>query len=77
LPTAQRDAMRRNLKRVVGGEQLLGDSAEIAQAIGALSASGIDGLLLNWVDPLDGIAHFNRDLLPLLEQAGLRDPAKQ
>lgn len=77
LPPAQRDAMRRNLKRAVGGEQLLGNSAEIAQAIGALSANGIDGILLNWVDPLDGIAHFNRDVLPLLEQAGLRDPATQ
>jgi dimethylsulfone monooxygenase len=77
LPPAQRDVMRRNLKRAVGGEQLLGNSAEIARAIGALSASGIDGILLNWVDPLDGIEHFNRDVLPLLEQAGLRDPAEQ
>jgi len=77
LPPAQRDAMRRNLKRVAGGEQLLGNGAEIAEAIGALSARGVDGILLNWVDPLEGVARFNEDVMPLLVQAGLRGPAKE
>jgi dimethylsulfone monooxygenase len=77
LPRAQRDAMRRNLKRVVGGEQLLGNGAEIGQAISALSAKGIDGILLNWVDPLDGVARFNQAVMPLLVQAGLRSPANE
>ncbi len=77
LPTAQREAMRRNLKRVVGGEQLLGNSAEIAQAVSTLSAKGVDGILLNWVDPLDGVARFNQEVMPLLVQAGLRSPANE
>lgn len=77
LPPAQRDAMRRNLKRVVGGEQLLGNSADIAEAIGALAARGVDGILLNWVDPLDGVARFSRDVMPRLVRAGLRGPAKE
>jgi dimethylsulfone monooxygenase len=77
LAPAQRDAMRRNLKRVVGGEQLLGNGDDIADAIGMLSASGIDGILMNWVDPLEGIAHFNQNVMPLLVQAGLRGPARE
>ena len=35
---------------------------------------GIDGLLLTWVDYVDGIGHFTRDVLPLMEAAGLRAP---
>jgi alkanesulfonate monooxygenase SsuD/methylene tetrahydromethanopterin reductase-like flavin-dependent oxidoreductase (luciferase family) len=77
LPPAQRDAMRRNLKRVVGGEQLLGNSRDIADSIRMLSASGIDGILLNWVDPLEGVAQFNQEVMPLLVQAGLRRPATE
>lgn len=77
LPPAQRDAMRRNLKRVVGGEQLLGSSHDIADAIAMLSGSGIDGILLNWVDPLEGVAQFNQEIMPLLVQAGLRRSAAE
>ncbi|HEX4112524.1 MAG TPA: LLM class flavin-dependent oxidoreductase [Stellaceae bacterium] len=72
LPPAQREAMRKNLKRVVGGEQLLGSADDIARAIVALSGKGIDGILLNWVDPRDGVARFNDAVMPLLIEAGLR-----
>ena len=69
---AQREVMRRNLKRVVGGEQLIGDAQGIADAILRLSAKGIDGVLLNWVNPLEEIGPFNDEVVPLLEHAGLR-----
>ena len=39
-----------------------------------LSQIGISGLLLNWVDYLDGMHRWRRDVMPLLEQAGLRRP---
>jgi FMNH2-dependent dimethyl sulfone monooxygenase len=77
LPPAQRDAMRKNLKRVVGGEQLVGNARDIAEQIARLSAKGIDGILLNWVDPRTEIINFNGEVLPLLEKAGLRAPAGQ
>jgi dimethylsulfone monooxygenase len=76
LPAAQRDAMRKNLKRAVGGQPLLGNAEDIAAAITALSQKGIDGILLNWVDPLDGINRFNAEVLPMLERSGLRAPVR-
>ncbi|MEJ0070948.1 MAG: hypothetical protein WDO24_21950 [Pseudomonadota bacterium] len=39
-----------------------------------LSDCGLDGTLLTWVDYEDGMRRFNRDVLPLLEKAGLRAP---
>ena len=39
-----------------------------------LAGCGIDGLLLTWVDYVDGIGRFTRDVLPLMEAAGLRAP---
>jgi alkanesulfonate monooxygenase SsuD/methylene tetrahydromethanopterin reductase-like flavin-dependent oxidoreductase (luciferase family) len=77
LPPAERAAMRKNLKRVVGGEQLLGSADDIAAAIAQLSDSGIDGILHNWVNPCEGIKHFNAEVLPLLERANLRMPASE
>jgi dimethylsulfone monooxygenase len=76
LPPAQREAMRKNLKRVVGGEQLVGSAHDIAEAIRDLSEKGIDGILLNWVDPQREIASFNAEVMPLLEEAGLRAPVR-
>jgi len=74
LPAAQRDAMRKGLKHAVGGQPLLGNAEDIAGAIAALAAKGIDGILLNWVEPHDGITRFNAEILPLLERQGLRAP---
>jgi alkanesulfonate monooxygenase SsuD/methylene tetrahydromethanopterin reductase-like flavin-dependent oxidoreductase (luciferase family) len=67
--------MRKALKRAVGGQSLLGNAEDIAAAIVALAAKGIDGILLNWLDPHDGIIRFNAEVLPLLERQGLRAPA--
>jgi FMNH2-dependent dimethyl sulfone monooxygenase len=74
LPAAQREAMRKNLKRVVGGEQLIGSPQDIAESILQLSEKGIDGILLNWVNPQNEIKSFNAEVLPLLEKAGVRAP---
>jgi alkanesulfonate monooxygenase SsuD/methylene tetrahydromethanopterin reductase-like flavin-dependent oxidoreductase (luciferase family) len=53
---------------------LVGTAAEIAERLAGLSRAGLDGVLLTWVDYADGLARFNADVLPLLEQAGLREP---
>jgi dimethylsulfone monooxygenase len=77
LPPDKRDAMRKNLKRVVGGEQLIGSAEEIVEQIVELSRRGIDGILLNWVDPQREINMFNAGVLPRLEAAGLRVPRRE
>jgi FMNH2-dependent dimethyl sulfone monooxygenase len=58
----------------MGGYPLVGTAAEITDRLAALSDAGLDGVLLTWVDYADGIARFNADVLPQLEQAGLRAP---
>ncbi len=35
---------------------------------------GLDGILLSWVDYPDGLARWQREVMPRLEQAGLRRP---
>jgi alkanesulfonate monooxygenase SsuD/methylene tetrahydromethanopterin reductase-like flavin-dependent oxidoreductase (luciferase family) len=61
-------------RSIVGmsGYPLVGTAAEIAERLAGLSRAGLDGVLLTWVDYADGLARFNADVLPLLEQAGLR-----
>jgi dimethylsulfone monooxygenase len=59
----------------MAGYPLVGTAEEIADLLAGLSGAGLDGVLLTWADYADGIARFNADVLPLLEQAGLRAPA--
>jgi FMNH2-dependent dimethyl sulfone monooxygenase len=40
--------------------------------LGRLSDIGFDGILLSWVDYLAGLERWNKEVMPLVEQAGLR-----
>ncbi len=66
--------LRRAIKAGTGGVPLLGTAADIVARLERLSRCGLDGLLLVWVDFQNGIRRFNREVLPLMEQAGLRNP---
>jgi alkanesulfonate monooxygenase SsuD/methylene tetrahydromethanopterin reductase-like flavin-dependent oxidoreductase (luciferase family) len=66
--------LRRSVKAGTGGVPLLGTAADIVARLERLSRCGLDGLLLVWMDFQDGIRRFNREVLPLMEQAGLRLP---
>ncbi|BCH29335.1 luciferase [Mesorhizobium sp. L-8-10] len=57
-----------------GGNQLVGTADHIADRLQQLSDAGLDGILFTWVDFLDGMSRFNRDVLPALEARGLRKP---
>jgi FMNH2-dependent dimethyl sulfone monooxygenase len=57
-----------------GGFPLVGSAEWIAERLKMLSDAGLDGILLTWVDPVDGIERFARDVLPLMERAGMRTP---
>ncbi|WP_439815644.1 LLM class flavin-dependent oxidoreductase [Zavarzinia sp. CC-PAN008] len=75
LPAEVQAQVRFGIMAGAGGAPLLGTAHDIASDLAMLSDAGVDGVLLGWVDYLDGIARFNRDVLPLLEHAGLRAPA--
>jgi FMNH2-dependent dimethyl sulfone monooxygenase len=58
-----------------GGAHLVGSPEQIVEKLQAFSKAGADGVMLSWVDYVEGLDTWNRDVMPLLEQAGLRNPA--
>lgn len=67
-------AMKFSFKAGWGGYPLVGTADHIAGELESLSAIGIDGVVLSWVDYRAGLDQFGRAVLPRLEQAGLRAP---
>jgi len=68
------DAFRFHFKAGHGGYPLVGTPEQIVEQIEALSAIGVDGLLLSWVDYLAECRQWIDRVLPLMEQAGQREP---
>jgi FMNH2-dependent dimethyl sulfone monooxygenase len=73
-PPEQVLQMRQRFAAGGGGVGLVGTAEDIAGQLQELSDAGLDGVLLTWVDFVSGMADFNRQVLPLLEQRGLRRP---
>jgi alkanesulfonate monooxygenase SsuD/methylene tetrahydromethanopterin reductase-like flavin-dependent oxidoreductase (luciferase family) len=67
-------AMKFSFKAGWGGYPLVGNADHIAGELASLSAIGIDGVVLSWVDYGAGLDAFGRSVMPRLEQAGLRAP---
>ncbi|HTV90600.1 MAG TPA: LLM class flavin-dependent oxidoreductase [Stellaceae bacterium] len=66
---------RRMKARIVagwGGYPLVGTAEQIVDRLIALSAAGIDGVVLSWVNYHDEMRQWVADIMPLIEQAGLR-----
>jgi FMNH2-dependent dimethyl sulfone monooxygenase len=59
---------------VGAGHPLIGSAQGLAEQLAAISSVGIDGVLLTWPDYINGVRRFAKDVLPLLEQLGLRKP---
>jgi alkanesulfonate monooxygenase SsuD/methylene tetrahydromethanopterin reductase-like flavin-dependent oxidoreductase (luciferase family) len=57
-----------------GGFPTIGTAAQVADTIAMLSRAGLDGAVLSWPRFEAGLARFRAEVLPLLEQAGLRRP---
>jgi FMNH2-dependent dimethyl sulfone monooxygenase len=74
LPAAIVQRVLRNFKAGYSGIGLLGPGEMIAERMVRLSRCGLDGVVLTWVDFQKGIRSFNAEVMPLLEQAGLRAP---
>ena len=65
-------AMRR--RRRWARAPLIGTAQSIAEELKRMSDVGLDGMIMTWPDYDDGVKRFTREVLPLLEQAGLRKP---
>ena len=53
---------------------MVGTAEQIVDELGKLAAIGVDGCLISWVDYKNELAQWNADVLPLMVQAGLRNP---
>jgi dimethylsulfone monooxygenase len=59
----------------LGTLQVAGTPEQIAETIGRLSEIGLDGTTISFMTDWEGeLERFVRDVMPLLEQAGLREP---
>jgi FMNH2-dependent dimethyl sulfone monooxygenase len=74
VSTGQIESFRKRFAAGAGGTILVGTAMRIADRLAAMSEAGLDGVLLTWVDFVDGIARFADGVLPLLERRGLRQP---
>lgn len=59
------------------GYPLIGTPEQITEKLIELSATGVDGTLINMVDYNVELPHWNEKVMPLLEQAGLRKPVQR
>jgi len=60
-----------------GGFPLVGSAERIVDTLSRLSKAGVDGVLLCWIDYMDGLTRWVRDIMPMLEQVGLRRPFRR
>jgi alkanesulfonate monooxygenase SsuD/methylene tetrahydromethanopterin reductase-like flavin-dependent oxidoreductase (luciferase family) len=67
---------RLHFKAGWGGFPLVGTRADIVEKLVALSEAGLDGVALCWLDYYAGLARWNREILPMIEQVGLRKPVR-
>ncbi|ETW99389.1 MAG: hypothetical protein ETSY2_40975, partial [Candidatus Entotheonella gemina] len=57
-----------------GGYFLMGTPEQIVDRLIHLTHMGLDGVVLSWVNYEAELAHWISDVIPLMEQAGLRQP---
>lgn len=72
-PEAMKE-MRKRIAAGAGGNILVGNAEVIAETMHNLCEAGLDGILCSFVDFVDGLQRFIPEVLPLLEQRGLRAP---
>jgi FMNH2-dependent dimethyl sulfone monooxygenase len=74
MPPELMEGFKFHFKAGWGGYPLVGTADTIVEKIAMLSRAGLDGVALSWVDFKSGMETWNRDVMPRLEQAGLRKP---
>lgn len=74
MPAEALERLRMRFAAGGGGFPLVGTPERIVDRMAMLSRVGIAGTLLTWIDYEDGLDRWNQGVMPLLEQAGLREP---
>ena len=59
-----------------GGHLLIGTPEQVVDRLLAVADFGLDGVVLSWVNYQDELRYWVREVMPLVEQAGLRKPYK-
>ena len=70
------DKFRENFIAGWGGYPLVGTPEQVTDKLIELSKTGIDGTLISMVDYNQELPYWNERVMPLLEQAGLRNPVR-
>lgn len=73
LPKEALEAFKYHFKAGHGGYPLVGTPAQIVDGLATLADMGVDGCLISWVDYKAELKQWIDDVLPLMEQAGLRE----
>jgi len=71
------DRLDEQLRQVVAGYAaipLVGTAEQVAEKLVEFHKTGVDGITLSWVDYRSGLDRFVKEVMPLLEQAGIRKP---
>jgi alkanesulfonate monooxygenase SsuD/methylene tetrahydromethanopterin reductase-like flavin-dependent oxidoreductase (luciferase family) len=77
LSPAAFERMKRRLAAGFGGYPLVGTPEQIVDKLIGLSDIGIDGVVLSWVNYHDEMRQWIAEIMPLIEQAGLRRPHRR
>jgi dimethylsulfone monooxygenase len=76
LPRELMEEFKFHFKAGWAGYPLVGTADRITADLESLSKIDLDGVVLSWVDYRYGLETWRRDIMPRLEQAGLRRPVK-
>jgi dimethylsulfone monooxygenase len=77
VPPEAMEAFKFHFKAGWGGYPLVGTPEQITDELATLSKVGLDGILLSWLNYQQEGPAFMREVLPLVEQAGLREPTRR
>ena len=68
----QFEAMAANFIAGYSALPLVGTPEQVVEGMQHMSAAGMDGITLSWVDYESGLEQFQKQILPLMREAGLR-----
>lgn len=72
--SAEMQALIEAVVRGYFAHPITGSPAQVVSALNELAQAGLDGVAVTWNDYEEGLEQYERQLLPLMVQAGLREP---
>jgi FMNH2-dependent dimethyl sulfone monooxygenase len=72
IPPELYDRIKRRMVAGWDGYSLVGTAEQIVDELGRLSRARHDGVVLSWVNYHDEMRQWMAEVMPLVEQAGLR-----